>query len=380
MPEPSHSRYHGVSIGLHWLIAILIIGMLVAGKVMENLDKNDPLRFALTQWHKSFGIVILLLVVFRLCWRMANKPPRLPDHMKPWELRAASLTHVLLYALMFIIPLSGWIMVSASPLNLPTLLFNTFNWPHVPGLATLENKKFIAGIFHRVHAIGASVMILLLLAHIGAAMRHKVMLRDGVMERMSPTQNGKWVDGLGRFAAIVTIVFAGVFTWGYMTKSSPPLSAGDSDVGFTFAMMGIENQGVFPESTVELNYDTNNPAQASMTATVTTASANTGDMQVDSSLTDPDWFDSTTFPTATFTSTSLEESAPDNLIVKGTLEIKGVSQDVEFPMTITSDDQGRTASGGFTINRLDFNIGKSAQPDDSTVGYNVLISFSFAIN
>lgn len=380
MPDRSHARYHGVSIGLHWLIATLIISMLIVGKVMENLDKNDPLRFALTQWHKSFGIVILFLVVIRLFWRMRHPAPRLPDHMKRWELFAAHGAHVLLYALMIVIPLSGWIMVSASPLNLPTLLFNTVNWPHVPGLATLENKKMIAGIFHQIHAIAATVMILLLLAHIGAALRHKVMLRDGVMERMSPTVNGKWVDGIGRFAAIATLAVAGFFTLAYLANSSTPLSAGDSDVGFTFSMMGAENEGVFPESTVNLTYDPNNPGQSSMTATVSTASAQTGDMQVDSSLTDPDWFDSASFPMATFTSTSLTESAPGELMVIGNLEIKGISHEVQFPMTINTDEQGSKATGGFTINRLDFNIGKSAQPDDSTVGYNVLISFSFAIN
>lgn len=380
MPDNTNSRYHGISIGLHWLIAILIVGMLVVGKIIENMDKSDALRFSLIQWHKSFGIVILILVIIRLFWRAGHKPPPLPGHMKKWELTAASLTHIALYALMIVIPLSGWIMVSASPLNLPTLLFKTFHWPHLPPFATLDNKEAIAGVFHQIHAITASLMILLLLAHVGAALRHQFMLRDGVMARMSPTNNGKWVDGVGRFVALLTLAIAALVAIGYKVgPSSTPLSAGDSDVGFAFTMMGGDNQGVFPDSAVELLYNPDNPEQGSLTATVNTASAHTGDMQIDSSLTEPDWFDSTGFPAATFTSTRIQTLNPGELKVNGTLEIKGISREIEFPMTISQGETGSKAEGGFTINRLDFNIGKTDQPDDSTVGYNVVIQFSFEV-
>ncbi|MBX2884928.1 MAG: cytochrome b/b6 domain-containing protein [Granulosicoccus sp.] len=379
MPERAHARYHGISIGLHWLIAILIIGMLVVGKVLENLDETDTLKFTLTQWHKSFGIVVLLLVIVRLVWRMGHTPPALPEHMKQWELTAAHLTHILLYALMIVIPLSGWIMVSASPLNLPTLLFNTIHWPHLPPFSSLENKEAISGLFHRIHAIAASIMILLLLAHIGAALRHHFLLRDGVMARMSPTQNGKWVDGIGRFAALTTLFVAGLFALVYSSQPSTPLSAGDSDVGFTFIMMGEENNGVFPDSEVELVYDTAKPEEGSLTATVKTATAATGDMQVDSSLSAPDWFGSTAFPEARFTSTEITTSSAEELTVKGMLTIKDISQEVEFPMTLSAGQEGRKATGGFTINRLDFDIGKTDQPDDATVGYNVVIQFSFKL-
>ena len=117
-------RYHGYAIALHWAIAFLIIGMLGVGIFMTGLDESEPMRFALTQWHKSFGVIALILILGRLTWRLTHAPPRLPDHLALWEIRAAEVAHLLLYLLILLIPLSGWIMVSASPLDLPTLIFD----------------------------------------------------------------------------------------------------------------------------------------------------------------------------------------------------------------------------------------------------------------
>jgi cytochrome b561 len=146
----STHRYHGIAIGLHWLIAILFIGMLIIGNFMVDLDESDPLRFVLTQWHKSFGIVILVLIVVRLFWRFSHRPPRLPDHLKTWEVNAAGLTQILLYMLIFALPISGWIMVSASPLDLPTVLFNQIPWPHLPLFGSLTNKADITRLTSRI--------------------------------------------------------------------------------------------------------------------------------------------------------------------------------------------------------------------------------------
>ena len=149
----SPSRYHGVAIALHWIIAVLILALLALGNYFVRLDEADPLRYLLTQWHKSFGVVVLLLVVLRVLWRLTHRPPPLPDHLKPWEKRAADLAHLLLYLLILAIPLSGWIMVSASPLELPTLLFNGLEWPHLPPFESLPNKAAVSDWFAEVHEI-----------------------------------------------------------------------------------------------------------------------------------------------------------------------------------------------------------------------------------
>ena len=185
-------RYHGISIGFHWLVAFLIIGMLVVGNYMVSLEEADPLRFWLTQWHKSFGIVTMILIVCRVIWRFTYRPPSLPGHMNTWEVRAAGTTHVLLYLLITLIPVSGWIMVSASPLELPTVIFNSIHWPHLPPFDSLPNKSDISSLFNEVHAVAGWVLIALLIAHIGAALRHQFVLRDAIAKRMSPKMpNGK---------------------------------------------------------------------------------------------------------------------------------------------------------------------------------------------
>ena len=95
----SAQRYNGIAISFHWIIAALILGMLALGKYMVSLGDDDPARFTLIQWHKSFGIVAMVLICCRLFWRATHKPPPPPGHLKTWENRAASTVHFLLYAL-----------------------------------------------------------------------------------------------------------------------------------------------------------------------------------------------------------------------------------------------------------------------------------------
>ncbi|MBX2825195.1 MAG: cytochrome b/b6 domain-containing protein [Gammaproteobacteria bacterium] len=374
-------RYHGVAIGLHWLMAILIVFMLGLGKYMTSLETTDPTRFSLTQLHKSIGVVLLLLVVWRLLWRLTHRPPSLHGTLEPWEITLAELTHWLLYLLLLTVPITGWIMVSASPLNLPTLLFHHLPWPHLPPFDSLSNKKEIAELFARIHDIAASIMILLVLGHIGAALRHQFVLRDDIVSRMSPTgADRKLVPGLGRFLAFITLLTLGLVVLANTLQRTPVMSAGDSDVSFVFTMFDAENTGIFESSQVELQYDAGNPAATTLSAIVQTASLNSGDMQVDSALPESDWFDVATHPEATFNSTSVQADDSGTLMISGTLSIKGISREISFPMTIQDDSGKQSASGGFTINRLDYDIGRTDQPDDSTVGYNVLIQFNFDLN
>ena len=100
-------RYGDTAIIFHWLIAFLIIGLLAIGKYMTGLAENDPIRFELTQWHKSFGIAVLLLSIFRLVWRSIHKPPAEPESLPAWQKRVSSLVHWILYALMLILPITA---------------------------------------------------------------------------------------------------------------------------------------------------------------------------------------------------------------------------------------------------------------------------------
>ncbi|MBI1213058.1 MAG: cytochrome b [Alphaproteobacteria bacterium] len=182
----SEKRYGAVAVTLHWLIAIGIIGMLILGKYMADLPRADPSRFELIQLHKSFGITILALSVLRVLWRLVNKVPPLPPQMPAWQRYAANASHFLLYVLILAIPLSGWAMVSASPLGIPTIWFGQFEIPHLPGLQGFADQHAVEGQLRETHELLGNLMIGLLIIHIGAALKHHFWDRDDVLIRMLP--------------------------------------------------------------------------------------------------------------------------------------------------------------------------------------------------
>src|SRR5690242_16903887 len=124
MPDTSRgaARYSAVAIALHWTIAALIVLQVVLASRMEA---RTPEAFAVTQFHKSVGITILLLSLARLAWRLTHRPPPEPPGLAGWERGLASAVHWSFYAVMILMPLTGWIMVSTSRITLPTLLYGT---------------------------------------------------------------------------------------------------------------------------------------------------------------------------------------------------------------------------------------------------------------
>ena len=177
-------RYTSVAISLHWLIAFFLIGLLAMGKYMTHLEEADPLRFILTQWHKSFGITVLFLAVVRVLWRVTHKPPVLPVNTPRFESVASHATHVLMYLLMVVIPLSGWVFVSVSPLNLETLLFGAIPWPHISFLSSLPEKESLSVQAGQLHMWLANTLLLLVLLHTCAALFHQIVQRDRLLLRM----------------------------------------------------------------------------------------------------------------------------------------------------------------------------------------------------
>ncbi|MCJ2034955.1 cytochrome b [Methylobacterium sp. J-068] len=179
-------RYTRVAIALHWLTALAVLGLIGIGLVMTHGDLTAIRRFQLYQWHKSVGITVLGLSLLRLGWRLSHRPPPLPAALPRRERGGAHLAHLLLYALTLGLPLVGWALVSASPFNLPTMLFGTVPWPHLPVLPEMANKAAVEAWLKDIHAWGAWFLIALLLLHVGAALRHHWVLRDDTLRRMLP--------------------------------------------------------------------------------------------------------------------------------------------------------------------------------------------------
>lgn len=178
--------YSNVARCLHWLIGLAIVFMIGLGFVMGDMPRANPMKFQLYQLHKSIGICILLLSLFRLCWRMTHKPPALPADMKKWEKILAHAVSHSFYLFMIGVPLLGWAVVSASPLNIPTLLFGVVPWPHLPFFDGLENRHDVAESLGDIHGTLAYAMLGLLALHVVGALKHHFIVRDDVLVNMAP--------------------------------------------------------------------------------------------------------------------------------------------------------------------------------------------------
>jgi len=373
-------KYGDTAIILHWLIAFLILGLLAIGKYMTGLAENDPLRFELTQWHKSFGIAVLVLSVFRLLWRFTNRPPAEPASLPTWQKHVSGLVHLTLYALMFALPVTGWIMVSASPLNLDTVLFGVIPWPHLPPFPELANKDAIAKAFHDYHEWAGTALIVLLLAHIGAALKHHFFDKDAILQRMVPDGASIAFNTKIGLLLILLMAMGGALIWLNSTRANALiLGAGESDVRFIADVTGEATVGIFTTSTVIATLDENNLANSSISATVTTASITSENYQVAGSLPDADWFDVENYPQALFESTNIESNGEGELLVTGDLTMKAVTKSVTFTMSLTTEAERQMARGTFPIDRRDFLMGLDSQASSDYVAFEVQIAFAFEI-
>lgn len=217
-------RYPAVAILLHWLIAALILTQIVLAGRMEG--PRGPETFAMTQFHKSVGITILLLSLARLAWRLMNPPPPFPETLRPWERTLARISHVGFYVIMIGMPLTGWIMVSSSIYGRPTILYGVIPWPNVPGLAGLApDPKAVwhdaAEFLH--HQIIKGFYVLLAL-HVAGALKHQLFSRDEpVLARMAPgAKAGRWLEPR------LLLILAGVVAVLLFARFVPPPDPGFS--------------------------------------------------------------------------------------------------------------------------------------------------------
>ena len=169
---------------LHWLIALLIFVLFPLGWLMG--DFSGIQKAQAYNLHKSLGITVLALMALRIAWRGFYGAPALPSTMPALERTAAKLGHLALYALLFALPLAGWAVISTSAK--PSLLFGYVDFPLIPWLADLSlgDKKSYHEMFEGAHEALAYALLALLAVHVAAALRHAIVLKDGVLSRMLP--------------------------------------------------------------------------------------------------------------------------------------------------------------------------------------------------
>jgi cytochrome b561 len=169
-------RYSRGAIAFHWAIAALVIFNLVVGLFHDVM----PRSWGVMPIHKSVGMAVLLLTLGRIGWRLAHKPPHLPEPFPAWEKAAAHTVHFLLYALLLILPLTGWLMGSNPEKPRPVNWFGLFEIPVLPATPAIAHNA------HDAHGLLGYLMTALVLIHVAAALRHHFLLRDNVLARMAP--------------------------------------------------------------------------------------------------------------------------------------------------------------------------------------------------
>lgn len=168
---------------IHWIMALLILLMIAAGFIMVQQGLPRSLQNGLFIFHKNIGVLVLALAILRLALRLRTPAPAMPLTLPAWQRRIAQASHGLLYALIFLMPLTGYVRVRAGGFPIEAL--------DRLGLPTLVPRSdTLASLAKSAHEVGAYAVAALLALHIGAALYHMLVLRDGTFARIWPLKQG----------------------------------------------------------------------------------------------------------------------------------------------------------------------------------------------
>lgn len=170
-------RYAKVAIWLHWLIGIAVLANIALAMLTEGMPKET--HRAAMGVHKALGIAILALTILRIVWRLGHKPPPLPSGTPGWQRPLSKAVHFLFYLLLILLPLSGWVWMSAA--DRPIDFFGLFTVPNIVG-----PNESLADMMHDRHELLGLTMLGLAALHILAALKHQFVDRTGLIGRMNP--------------------------------------------------------------------------------------------------------------------------------------------------------------------------------------------------
>lgn len=176
MKKNTYQSYGSVSKFFHWLIFLLVTGMIIYGYCMSYFPKSDqPLVYNI---HKLCGLLVLALMILRMIWALMNPKPKLPSKTPLWEIALERLMHFSLYLVLLAMPIAGWLLSSAAG-KPPKLLGVSLGLP-------IAKSESLASIADKVHVTLAVVIIVMVALHVLAALKHHFVDKDNILKRMLP--------------------------------------------------------------------------------------------------------------------------------------------------------------------------------------------------
>lgn len=385
----SDEEYGLVHKSFHWIIAVLIIGLIPVGLGMTMME-NSPLKLEVFAMHKSFGLVVFFLGLFRICWRFFSITPDDLETHKPWEVTLASAAHFWLYVCIIGMPLTGWLMSSAAEFPVP---FFGYQMPHLMG-----KDEALAETFSNAHGILGYTLLFVLALHAAGALKHHVIDKDETLKRMS------WAKaGLGLVAILVlymglsyALSAKAIFDKSMrntvenipVAKPAGDLSMTDtsalaahewaivkaqSKLTFRTTLYGSEFEGVFSGFDGKIIFDPANLESAFADIQIQMKNVATGDHDRDANIGYGEWFDSENYPESNFRTIQFEDLGEGRYLAIGNLTIRDVTMPLSLPFTLSIDGDTAKMEGEANINRLDYGIGKGQWEDEKSVGHNVKV-------
>lgn len=394
------ARYSAIAIWLHWLIAATLAFQIALGYAMPR----DASGFAAYQLHKSVGIAILLLTLARLAWRLAKRPPAPVE--RGLAALAAKAVHAGFYAVLILGPLTGWLLVSTAPVEVPTVLFGVMPWPHLPAPPGIHETSEQAHEWLSWLAIG------LFLLHVAGALRHQFILRHRLLERMAPAGSAL---AAGLLSALV--VATGMATLWLVQPAEPDprvAAVAQSAAAAAEPAAPIEEEEIEPDEAApepadlpaptwtiqpgarlafsvgngdgvvrgsfaqwrgSIRFDPDDPADAEIRIDVDLSSASVGDSTMDATLKSAEFLAADTNPGATWRSTSVRRTAAGRYAAQGVLTVRGASHPQALTFTLAGDGLRQRVEGFAKVNRAAFGVGTG--PSAEGLAGSVDLEFAF---
>ena len=371
-------------------MAGLIIGQFILAKLAERAELNDAVvqQLGLLANHKSIGMTILMLAMMRLLWRLLNPPPALPTSMPVWQLSVSAWTHRLMYVLLFFIPVSGWLMSSATAYSVSW--FNLFAFPDL-----VVPDKSLEGILHEAHEISTKLLFIIVVFHVLAAFKHHYIDKDEILLRMANKTN--WLIFFSSAVLVVVLLGQPVSKAKQATNvqlaSTPTIDNSeqvwssqfsdliawdidylDSHIKFSGDQAGATFEGRWQGWQADIKFDAERLQDSFFDVKIEVASVFSDDQERDQTIVAPDFFDLANPAQVRFVANGFVINQEGQYETQGQLTMKGLTKTAKFVFTIEEVDGQQVLIGESKLDRLAWNIGMGDWTDTTWVGQEVHVN------